>query len=233
VPDITVVVTAQDRCEWLRRCLTGLADLNPKPAVVVVDHSAHDDSARMVSSDFPQVRLLRRQPSNAPEARNAGVAASATPFVALAEVDSGWAAGALDKAVELMRQYDRLAVIAARTLTGKQRQPDPITKYLAAASEGKENDLPGPSVKVFRASSAILRREAFLEVGGFDPAAAPTGPARRLATDLEKAGWGLAYCPEVVAFSARPEHPVDQPKEVVLRRKYEVKRGAVEKPRSL
>jgi GT2 family glycosyltransferase len=233
VPDITVVVTAQDRREWLRRCLTGLADLNPKPAVVVVDHSAHDDTARMVTSDFPQVRLLRRQPTNAPEARNAGVAASATPFVALAEVDSGWAPGALDKAVELMRQYDRLAVIAARTLAGQARKPDPITKAMAAANEGKENDLPGPSVKTFRASSAILRREAFLEVGGFDPAATPTGPARRLAADLERAGWGLAYCPEVVAFATRPEYPVDKPKQIVLRRKYEVQRGAVTKPRSL
>ncbi|HEY2669854.1 MAG TPA: glycosyltransferase [Rugosimonospora sp.] len=233
MPDITVVVTARDRPEWLRRCLTALAELHTRPAVVVVDHSSQDKTARMVSRDFPQVRLLRRQPTNIPEARNAGVAASATPFVALAEVDSGWAEGALEKGVELMREYDRLAVIAARTLTGKQRKPDPITKSMAGASEGKETDLPGPSIQVFRASSAILRREAFLEVGGFDPAASPTGPTRRLVLDLERAGWGLAYVPDVVAFAERPQHPARRPKEVVLRRKYEVKRGSVEKPRSL
>jgi GT2 family glycosyltransferase len=224
VPDITVVVNVRDQCEWLRHCLTGLAELSSRPAVVVVDHSAKDSSARMVTRDFPQVRLLRRQPTSAPEARNAGVAAAATPFVALSEVDSGWAAGSLEKAVELMRQYDRLAVIAARTLAGKERKPDPVTKFMASATEGKESDLPGPSVQVFRPSSAILRREAFLEVGGFDPAASPTGPARRLALDLERAGWGLAYCPEVVAFSARPQSTAHKPREVVLRRKYEVKR---------
>ncbi|GAA5183274.1 hypothetical protein GCM10023322_22170 [Rugosimonospora acidiphila] len=233
MPDITVVVTARDRCEWLRRCLSALAELSAKPAVVVVDHSAHDATARMVSRDFPQVRLLRRQPTNVAEARNAGVAASATPFVALAEVDSGWAPGSLEKGVELMGKYDRLAVVAARTLSGKERKPDPITKSMASASEGKETDLPGPSIQLFRASSAILRREAFLEVGGFDPAASPTGPTRRLVMDLERAGWGLAYCPEVVAFAERPQHPAHKPQQVVVRRKYEVKRGAVEKPRSL
>ena len=224
MPDITVVVTAKDRCEWLNRCLTGLAALANRPAVVVVDHGSTDSTSRMVSRDFPQVRLLRRQPGNVPEARNAGIAAAATPFVALAEVDSGWAPGSLDKGLEVMHRYERLAVIAARTLAGKERQPDPITKFMASATEGVENDLPGPSVQVFRASSAILRRDAFLEVGGFDPAASPNGPTRQLAADLSRAGWGLAYVAEIVAYSARPQLPAHKPREVVLRRKYEVKR---------
>jgi GT2 family glycosyltransferase len=225
MPDITVVVPAHDRREWLRRCLHGLAALPDRPAVVVVDNGSNDGTAGMVATEFPQVRLLRRQPNPTPEARNAGVAAASTPIVAFADVDSGWVPGSLERAVAAMREFGRLAVIAARTLVGPKRTVDPMTAFLASASRGVENDLPGPSVQGFRPGAAVVRRDAFLAVGGFDPAATVTGPERRLAHDLARAGWGLAYCADVVATAERAEQASLTPGEVVMRRRVQVRRG--------
>src|SRR5690242_14594840 len=104
VAELTVVVSAHDRREWLRRCLTALALLPERPAVVVVDNGSNDGTSGMVAHEYPQVRLLRRQRNAMAEVRNAGVAAASTPFVALADVDTGWVPGALERAVHLMRE---------------------------------------------------------------------------------------------------------------------------------
>src|SRR5258705_3312834 len=152
MPGVTVVVPSRERREWLRRCLTAIADMPERPAVVVVDNGSNDGTAGMVAHEFPQVRLLRRQPNATAEAFNAGVAAASTPIVALAEVDSGWVPGSLERAVQLMREYDRLAVIAARTLVGPKRITDPMSEHLSAASRRTQDDLPWPSVQGVRFS---------------------------------------------------------------------------------
>lgn len=220
--EISVVVAAHDRREWLRRCLTALALLPEQPDVVVVDNGSNDGTSGMVGHEYPQVRLLRRQRNAMAEARNAGMAAASTPFVALADVDTGWVPGALERAVKVMREFQRLAVIAAKVLVGPQRRADPMTQFLASATRGVESDLPGPSVQGFRAGAAIVRRDAFLAVGGFDSAARTTGPERRLAYDLARAGWGLAYCADVLATSEHSREAVFSPREVVMRRRVRV-----------
>jgi hypothetical protein len=141
----------------------------------------------------------------------------------LTDVDTGGKAGALQRAVATMRAYDRLAIVAPKTLAGPQRRPDPMTAFLASASRGMEEDLPGPSINGFRPGAAVLRREAFLAVGGFDPAAFEPGPDRRLATDLARAGWGLAYCVDVVATSDRGRQINRRKREVVVRKTSKVR----------
>ncbi len=223
MPEVTVVVPAYNQRAWLSRCLDALGKLPEQPAVVVVDNGSKDGSAGLVAKDFPQARLLRRRPGPMMEARNAGVAAASTPIVALTDVDTGWKAGALERAVATMREYRRLAVIAPQTLAGPQRKPDPMSTFLASASRGMEEDLPGPSIHGFRPGAAVLRREAFLAVGGFDPAAFDPDPDRRLATDLARAGWGLAYCVDVVATSDRGRHVNRRKREVVVRKTSKVR----------
>src|SRR5205085_6788645 len=58
-------------------------------------------------------------------------------------------------------------------------------------------DLPGPSLLGFVACAAMVRTEAFLAVGGFDPVVRFPGEEERVALDLAAAGWGLAYVDEV------------------------------------
>jgi GT2 family glycosyltransferase len=51
----------------------------------------------------------------------------------------------------------------------------------------------------FLACGAVLRRDAFLGVGGFHPRLGVGGEEELLAIDLLRAGWRLAYAPDVVA----------------------------------
>lgn len=51
----------------------------------------------------------------------------------------------------------------------------------------------------FVACGAVLRRSAYLQVGGFRPQLGVGGEEELLATDLAAAGWDLVYCDELVA----------------------------------
>ena len=66
---------------------------------------------------------------------------------------------------------------------------------MAAAPLGRDPDLPGPSILGFLACAVVVRRSAFLDVGGFDDVVFFGGEEERVALDLAAAGWGLATCP--------------------------------------
>jgi N-acetylglucosaminyl-diphospho-decaprenol L-rhamnosyltransferase len=60
--------------------------------------------------------------------------------------------------------------VAARILVGPEERTDPVTALMADSPLPRAEDAPGPSVLGFLACSAVLRREAFLQVGGgFSP----------------------------------------------------------------
>ncbi len=71
---------------------------------------------------------------------------------------------------------------------------------------GYKPDLPGPALLGFIACAAMVRRAAFLAVGGFDEIVRFPGEEARVAIDLAAAGWGLAYVDDVVVH----HHPSPQ-----------------------
>lgn len=84
-------------------------------------------------------------------------------------------------------------------LVGTEQRRDPICAQMERSPLVRELDLPGPSILGFLACAAVVRREAFLAVDGFDDVVFFCGEEERVALDLAAAGWGLAYVDEVVA----------------------------------
>jgi GT2 family glycosyltransferase len=199
MPEISIVVATRNRADALRRTLDRLCRLPDRVEVIVVDNASTDGTPDLIRRDFPEVRVLALRRNAGAVARNRGVAAARTPYVAFADDDSWWQPGALRSAVELFERHPRLALIAARTLVGPDRRLDPVSRFMATAPLGRAEDLPGPSVLGFLACAAVVRRDAFLGCGGFDPVVFFMGEEARVAYDLAAAGWGLAYCAEVVA----------------------------------
>jgi GT2 family glycosyltransferase len=190
--DVAVVVASRNRRDEL------LATLPRHEApVVLVDNASTDGSADAVRAAFPEVTVLAPDRNLGARGRTLGVAQAGTPFVAFADDDSWWAPGALARAVEIMREHPRLAVLNARILVGPEERLDPVCAEMADSPLGTEPDLPGPSLLGFVACGAMVRTEVFEAVGGFDAVVRFPGEEERVALDLAAAGWGLAYVDEV------------------------------------
>jgi N-acetylglucosaminyl-diphospho-decaprenol L-rhamnosyltransferase len=203
-PRTAVVIATRNRSARLRPTLQHLLALPERPAVVVTDNASIDGTAAMVRTEFPGVQLIELAENRGAAARNVGTERATAPYVAFADDDSWYAPGALNCAAELFDRHPRLAVIAALVRVGPAEDVDPTCRAMTDSPLGWPADLPGPAVLGFLACGAIVRRSAFLSVGGFSDLFGVGGEEALLAIDLAAVGWGLAYVPAVVAYHHPP-----------------------------
>ncbi|MER5376209.1 glycosyltransferase [Streptomyces sp. NPDC002553] len=205
---VGVVIATRDRAPTLARTLRRLLDLPEQAPVVVADNASTDGTRDMLARDFPQVRVVSLPANRGALARTDGVRALDTLYVAFSDDDSWWAPGALSRAADLLDAHPRLGLISARTLVGPAAEPDPLNDVLAASPLGPAPDLPGVQVLGFLACASVVRRSAYLDVGGFHPVLFFGGEETLLAYDLAARGWGVTHCPDVVAH----HHPAPSPR---------------------
>lgn len=196
---VTIVVATRNRRQLLLQTLARLLALPEQPRVVVLDNASTDGTSQALAAFHPQVRAVRLERNVGGAARTIGAALATTSLVAFSDDDSWWEPGALREAGKAFARHPRLGLLAARVLVGDDRVPDPICEALAAAPLGHPRDLPGPAVLGFLACGAVVRRDAFLAAGGFEPRYLVGGEEELLALDLAALGWGLAYVDTVVA----------------------------------
>jgi len=194
---VAVVIATRNRAVGLDHTLERLAALPERPRVVVADNGSSDATAEVVAR-HPGAELLPLGRNLGCGARTAGAWSVTEPYVAFSDDDSWWAPGALARAVEIFERHPGLGLIAARVLVGPDERLDPVCTEMAA-SPLPGDGLPGPAVLGFVACGAIVRRDAFLEVGGFETRFGIGGEEELLALELAAAGWGLAYVDEIVA----------------------------------
>jgi GT2 family glycosyltransferase len=199
--DVGVVIATRDRRAALLATLARLRALPEAPTVVVVDNGSRDGTP--AAARGAGVRVLELGENRGAGARTAGAEVLACEVVAFCDDDSWWAPGALARATAALRACPRLGLVAARVLVGPDERLDPTCAAMAR-SPLRAPGLPGPGVLGFVACGAVVRRAAFLAVGGFDARYGIGGEERRLAVDLAAAGWWAAYVPSVVAFH-RPD----------------------------
>jgi GT2 family glycosyltransferase len=166
-------------------------------AVIVVDNGSRDGSVERLRTTFPEVTVIALPRNQGAVARNHGVQAATAPYVAFADDDSWWAPGALERAAALLDADPELAVVAGRILVGPQERLDPTCAAMAASPLSTAPA--GPTVLGFVACGAVVRRDAFLAVGGFDPVIGWPGEEELLALRLAVAGYHCAYAEDVVA----------------------------------
>lgn len=204
---VGVVIATRNRVSGLVTSLDRLSALPDRPQLTVVDNGSTDDTRAVVAERFPAVQIIRLPENRGALARNEGVRALSTPYVAFSDDDSWWAPGALTTAAELLDADRRIGLLAARTLVGPQQSPDPLNEVLARSplAPPAPPALPGPRVLGFLGCAAVARRSAFLAAGGYHPLLFFGAEETLLAYDLAADGWVVCYAPDVVAL----HHPAE------------------------
>jgi GT2 family glycosyltransferase len=205
---VGIVIATRNRAASLAVTLRHLLALPERPEILVADNASTDDTRALLAREFPQVQVLSLPLNRGATARNHGVRALNTPYVAFSDDDSWWAPGALTTAARLFDEHPRLGLISARTLVGPAEYADPLNGVLAASPLGSATDLPGTQVLGFLACASVVRREAFLDAGGYHPLLFFGAEETLLAYDLAARGWGVTHCPEVTAH----HHPDPGPR---------------------
>ncbi len=172
--EVTAVIPVRDGLpDVLEAVESVLAQTQPVADIVLVDDASRDGSAEAVERRFPgRVRVVRGTFGSAGAARNAGVKAARTAFVAFLDADDLW----FPEKLEVARQKLEAAPGADwffsdgafRTLEGKLHASW-FTLYAAVSEPWCGSPLEELfQVNFVLTSSVVVRRAAFEAVGGFD-----------------------------------------------------------------
>jgi len=214
----TVVIATHNRCDSLKRTLRKLQSLPEYPEIIVVDNGSEDGTPGMVHRLFPSVRLIALNQNMGGAARTLGVAEARAETIAFCDDDSYWLPGSLQHASEILAAQPGLGIVAGRVLLGYARRMDPTCLEMDRSPLTPTADSAHRRVLGFIACGAVVRRSAYLQVGGFHVRFGIGGEEELLSLDLATHGWDLAYVPNVVArHFPSPDRDVDRRRETVTR----------------
>src|SRR5215210_4038734 len=195
---ISIVIITRDRRGDLVEALGHLRELPERPHVIVVDNASEDGTPEAVRDGFPEVEVIALPENRGPAARNLGVDAAATPYVAFNDDDSWWAPGALSRAADLLDAHPRLALVNGHILVGPEERPDPVCVEMADSPLPLAPGQPGRALLSFIACAAVVRRDAFLAAGGFHERLGVGREEEVVGHRLALDGWQQSYVPEIV-----------------------------------
>lgn len=197
---IGVVVLTYNRRDELARTLDHLWALPERPPITVVDNASSDGTRELVHERYPEVAYVRLEMNAGAAGRNAGIEAADRPYIALCDDDTWWAPGSLERAADLLDRHARLAVVTAKVLVGEDAHVDPTCIEMAHTPLPARSGLPGVPLLGFLAGASVLRRDAFLNAGGFNPRFFLGGEEELLALDLAASGWDMAYVEQLLVY---------------------------------
>ncbi len=195
-PQGTLVMTTHNRAARAIEAVERALDLPERWPIIVVDDASDDATTQRLHRRFGDaITVITLDRNVGAAARNVGVGAAATPLVAFVDDDSWWEPGSLGRATEVFARHRTVGLVAAHVAVEPGGRSDPVNE-LMAASPLEATDA-GPSVLGFLACAAVVRRDAFLDVGGFARLLHIGGEEALLAIDLRSAGWTLTYRADV------------------------------------
>ena len=178
---ISAIVVNYNGEEYLDRCLTALLAQTPAPdEVLLVDNESTDGSLALVNDRFPSVHVIPAGGNKGPAfARNLGVERARNELCLVLDNDVVLHDGCIDALRDRLAQETRGVVVQARSFCGDR--PD-VVHYDSADIHflgtlvlhnwfrpAADAEAPAGQVGAAIALCFLVRRTAYLEVGGFDP----------------------------------------------------------------
>ena len=200
-------------------CLRSLAD-DPRLVTWVVDNTSSDGSADMVRERFPDVTLVTPDVNlGFGRAVNLVATRSRTPWFVCANADTALTPGALDALLAAAARDPRAGALAPRLVGddgGDQHSAYPfpglrLTVGFALGAlrgglaerlclEGHWDARRERRVPWAIGAFLLLRREAWLQAGGFDPRQWLYAEDLDLGWRLRRAGWATRHVPAAVVL---------------------------------
>lgn len=180
-PSASIIVITHNRRDELERALHSCLLQQGKNEIIVVDDASSDGSAAMVERLFPTVRLIRDEVSRGYIVqRNRAARLASGEFLFSIDDDAEFSSPTIVQ--ETLADFSASPRIAAVAIPYTeppqhdrdfQRAPDPLSCWITGQ---------------FIGTAYAIRRETFLDLGGFDEAFIHQGEERDLCIRLLQAG---------------------------------------------
>lgn len=194
-PSVSVVIPTADRKAILLETLASVLRQTVVPAEVLIVDNGREAT---VLSDLPgYVSVVRTAPRIGPSAaRNAGARAARSAIVAFLDDDDLWLPDYLERILERFGETGADAVVGQLMRRRQGAEPTAYKLFPAEPEQQRRVFLRNPG---FGGQNLAIRRDVFLDLGGFDETM-PASEDRDLAARLLLAGKRIAVAPHAVAI---------------------------------
>lgn len=165
--DISVVIPSFDRRSVLPRALDSvLAQTLEVDEVIVVDDGSTDGTAEMVSSEFPEARLIVQGNHGVSAARNRGIEVASGEWIAFLDSDDEWRPEKIERQVSVLADHPgELVCHTDEIWIRHHRRVNPKRKHAKFGGRIFQYCLP---LCAMSPSSILLHRSVLDDVGVFD-----------------------------------------------------------------
>ena len=169
MPLFSVIIPTYNRVSYLRQTLESVwrqtfADYE----VIVVDDGSTDETAAWLAGAATKVKRITQQNAGPGAARNKGSEGACGDYLAFLDSDDLWFPWTLATVAELVAKHDRPALISAKLVSFKvPGELDPVTQTSIKAEVFSDYFAASDRDCFVGAGMTFVRRDKFLEVGGF------------------------------------------------------------------
>ncbi|MDP9222638.1 MAG: glycosyltransferase family 2 protein [Actinomycetota bacterium] len=217
MPGVSVIIVSFNSGAHLDRCLSAV--IRDDREVVVVDCASTDRSVAIVRGRYPTVRVLELDRNVGYGAgNNAGAVLVSGEYLLLLNPDAWPVGDAVDRLATFLDLHPRAALVGPRLLSPDGiLQPSvrgfptlwrlateyfflrwlaPRTQFLNAFYAANFDHRSHREAEFVAGAAMLVRRKAFNEVGGFDPAFFMFNEEVDLCRRLRGVGWTIEFMPE-------------------------------------
>jgi glycosyltransferase involved in cell wall biosynthesis len=174
VSPISVIIPTYNRAELVPLAINSvLAQTEPAAEIIVVDDGSVRDMREVLASYGSRIRVIRQTNTGLSGARNTGIQAATTDWVAFLDDDDEYASCRLARAQESIRRHPAADAHLTNTAIVSETGPE-IDLFKARSMKADEwmqvaRPLPWVLRGCFFAQSLVARRAALQDIGLFRP----------------------------------------------------------------
>jgi glycosyltransferase involved in cell wall biosynthesis len=161
---VTAVIPTYNRAEFLPEAIASiLSQTRPVDEIIVIDDGSSDDTEAVLAR-YPEVRLIRQENQGAAAARNRGIEAARSEWIAFLDSDDLWRPNKIEEQLRAAARHPDATLIYGSFI---------VTSFRGGAAKLISPPRPDQLKEAarfynpFPPSVVIARKGALLEVGGF------------------------------------------------------------------